>query len=311
MNSLWEQEKRIFKDSFPQLRAYSFNNENIYIFDELKWSVLFDLTTTKKFKKEDIEIVFEFAFKSKDYHREVRSGGTKGRTSIERFFNIFIGKLCEIGTCEHFIKNKIELKNYVDYKVRNYGEWDDCDIITKNNKKISVKGSKYYSNMLLLEKKDYNQNGELIYNIGTNKISNFDYFAYIRVAPIKYNRIIFKGYGKDYVQKTDNLELELSNFVKSFDWVYEEPFIIEKELFVDTNIKNDYCIEKSNLVRFDKEGNVLLKLSKKRNTNEDILKYIEKMYNSTGFKLDATNYYFPLKYMKRLSTIKEKILENN
>ena len=32
MNPLWEQEKRIFKDSFPQLRAYSFNNENIYIF---------------------------------------------------------------------------------------------------------------------------------------------------------------------------------------------------------------------------------------------------------------------------------------
>ena len=302
----WNKEREKLGDSFPQLRAIEYDNKKIYIFDTLKWSIPFDVNTSITFIKEEVENVFNFAFNSKGNHRETRTGGQASRNEVQRFFNIFLGKLGEVATFNHFIKNNVNLKTKVDYEIRERGQWDDCDMVTEDNKYISIKSSKFYSNMLLLEKNDYNEKGELIYNLNKNKISSFDYFTYIRIAPIKIGckKIEFSGYGRDFKQNTNDLKLELFNFIQSFDWVYEEPFIIEKKFFVDFCIKNNYYVEANNLIKFDEEGNVLLKLSKRKNSLEEINNYIEKIYNTKGgFTLDADNYYFPLKYMKRIKDL--------
>lgn len=297
MNNTWNKERALFNESFPQLREIEHSGKKMYIFDSVKWSIPFNLEGSIKFNEQEILDVFKFAFHGKDKHRDNRSGGSIKRTPTQKFFNIFLGKLGEIATQNSFVKNGVKLRNPVDYEVRERNDWDDCDIITLNGKKINVKSSKHSSDMLLLEIKDYNKKGELIYNIGTDKASSFDYFTYVRVAPLKYGRIDKIGYFKDIDESRETL----FKFIKSFNWVYEEPFIITNKLLVDNPIKNNYIVKKDNLVKFDLQGGVLGKLSKKRNTPEQVGEYITKMSNSFGYKLDADNYYFPIKYMGRIS----------
>ena len=87
--------------------------------------------------------VFNFSFDSKGSHRETRTGGQAGRNEIQRFFNIFLGKLGEVATFNYFIKNNVNLKTKVDYEIRERGQWDDCDMVTKDNKYISIISIKY------------------------------------------------------------------------------------------------------------------------------------------------------------------------
>lgn len=314
MNNQWNKERFVLGQSFPELREIEYKNEKFYIFDEYRWSVPFQLNKENIFNKEEVLKVFNFAFKSKDNHRNHRSGGDLKRDSIQIFFNIFLGKLGEIATYKCLLKNNIELLKDIDYDIKEIGNWDDCDIITKNNKKISVKSSKYYSKMILLEKKDYNDKGQLQYNIGTNKTYDFDFFSYVRIAPMMNNQINQDGYGKDFKNNTDNkiyLENSLKKFILNRDWYYEEPFILSKALFLNISINNKdkYFVKKGNKIKFDNEPNkgVLLKLSKNNNIEEKE-KYIEEMFFSKhGFKLDANNYYFPLKYMKKIENIKNEL----
>lgn len=306
MNNQWDKEKNIFGESFPELRKIKYEEKFLYIFDQYRWSVPFEINKEDVFTEEEILRVFNFAFKSKEFHRSNRSGGTLKRDPIQIFFNIFLGKLGEVATYNYLLRNNIKLKNEIDYEIKGHGEWDDCDIITENNKKISVKSSKYYSNMLLLEKKDYNENGELEYNIGTDKTYNFDYFSYVRIAPVKLNVISKFGYGGTFKNNTPYVEKALKSFILNYKWHYEEPFILSKELFLNIAIKNKYFIEKNILIKFDhdEKNKVLLKLSSKINSIEKINEYIKDVYiNKSGFIIDADNYYFPLKYMNKISKI--------
>ena len=298
-------------NDFPKMEDLKYKDNNLYIFDVNNWSIPFNINKSNSFTKEEIENVFNFAFQGKSNHRDYRSGGIEIRNDIKKFFNIFLGKLGEIATYNNLVEKGVKLKNYIDYEVRNKGNWDDCDLVTINDKKISVKSSKSYSNMMLLEKKDYNGKGQLIYNIGTNKTFDFDYFTYVRIAPTLNNQVIFEGYGQNYkFNNLEELEKELKEFVFKYNWVYEEPFIITKDKFVNTVIANDYYIKQRFLVKFDKYCNVLFNLSLKNKTEEQINDYIERIFNSkaTSFVLDADNYYFPLKYMNR---IKDLLIDKN
>ena len=104
------------------------------------------------------------------------------RTPIEIFKNTLQGKIAEILLYNYFLNNGIKCKD-VDYSVSGKGSWDDTDLVYKNLK-ISVKSAAFYSNLLLLETKDWDTNGRYIPNIDNPDVADiYDYFILVRIKP--------------------------------------------------------------------------------------------------------------------------------
>lgn len=298
-------DEQTFFRKYPEIRLQNINNEIFFYLFDKNWSIDFDVNTTSLFTNEEILNVFNFAFESKNKHKQYRSGGTLKRNEIQIFYNIFLGKLGEIAAYNSLIKNNIELETRsIDFTIRELGDWDDYDLKTKTNKLISVKSSKHWSQMMLLETKNWNKNSELIYNINTNKSYLYDFHLYSRIVPLKvFNNkkyIYPKGYQYIDLNYSNNNELKdkLFKHITEFKWAYEDSFIINNEYFKKI-IKMNYILESNKYVVFD--SNVLFNLSKKSNTIQKIEEYKQNCYlNNQKFKLDASNYYFPLKYMFKL-----------
>lgn len=299
-----------FFKQFPEIRLQQTNNNGFYLFDK-NWGIEFNKDETTLFTNEEILNVFNFAFESKDKHKNYRSGGSIKRNEIQLFFNIFLGKLGEIATYNSLIKNNIELDNDIDFTIRELGEWDDYDLKTKNGKILSVKSSKHFSNMMLLETKNWNKKSELIYNLNTDKSYIYDFHLYSRVVPLKIFKnikyIYPKGYFLDDFIYTNNIELkeQLYKHIMSFQWAFEDSFIIDN-IFFKKIINMNYILEANNYIVFD--TNVFINLSKKTHSLEEINKYKENCFkNNQKFKLDASNYYFPLKYMFKIKDYKNNL----
>ena len=59
------------------------------------------------------------------------------------------------------------------------GQWDSFDFLI-NNKKINVKSTKHFGNLMLLEEGDWNNNAEYIPNVASNN-HIYDLFVLIRI----------------------------------------------------------------------------------------------------------------------------------
>jgi hypothetical protein len=133
-----------------------------------------------KFNEEDINNAFEFAFDmtfgNKGEHRGYRSGGQYSRKNGELFANTFQGKLAEFAFFAFLMKNGIS-SNEPDLSKWELGKWDDTDFII-NGKKISIKSAAFFSNLLLLETKDWKNDGTYIPNQ-----TIYDFHVLIRISP--------------------------------------------------------------------------------------------------------------------------------
>lgn len=123
-------------------------------------------------------------FGEKGTHRENRTGGSKKRDPEEIFKDTFSGKLAEVGFYQYIHNHNIIISD-PDFETYGKGAWDSCDYIinegTKYEKKVAIKSTKHYGNLLLLEEEDWNSNGEYIPNIRESGISTYDYFILIRL----------------------------------------------------------------------------------------------------------------------------------
>lgn len=135
------------------------------------------------FKPETIKTVFDFAFDmtfgDKGEHRNHRTGGTIQRKKGEIFANTFQGKLAECAACNLFYK--IDSSVMPDFSVSKLGVWDSVDVIV-NGKKIAVKSTKSFGNLLLLEQHDWDDNGRYIPNQDSGS-ATYDYFLLVRIKP--------------------------------------------------------------------------------------------------------------------------------
>ena len=118
-------------------------------------------------------------FNKEGEHRENRSGGTLKRNQKEIFINTFRGKLAEIAFYEFFKDKKNIIISEPDFETYKKGRWDELDF-TLNNHKINVKSSTHFSNLLLLEKSDWNLDAQYIPNI-SKTTKSYDFFFFIRV----------------------------------------------------------------------------------------------------------------------------------
>ena len=174
------------------------------------------------FKRSTIDMVFEFAYAmtfEDGEHRDHRTGGMMSRKKGQIFINTFQGKLSELGVYNTFAKHNkkaYEKLSKPDFDVYGLGEWDDSDIELCDIK-ISVKSTKFYGNLLLLETKDWSAKGEYLPNLHTDKNAIYDYFVLVRIKPdgeklMSSNGLLYKN----HIDKQ-----QLYTLISSQQWYYD------------------------------------------------------------------------------------------
>lgn len=113
-----------------------------------------------------VERVFEFAYRmtfgKSGEHTANRTGGSHVRKNGEIFSNAFQGKLAEFALYG-YLKKSGQASTELDINSYELGKWDDTDLEVQN-KQISIKSTKSFGNLLLLEKDDWDENGNYLPN---------------------------------------------------------------------------------------------------------------------------------------------------
>ena len=177
-------------------------------------SIIFDSKT--------IKTVFEFSFKMTfgevGAHRSHRSGGQTNRKNGELFINTFQGKLAEFGVYDAFKSFGFKNVESPDLKTWKLGKWDDTDL-TICDKKINIKSTKHIGNLLLLETKDWNQDGQYLPNIELDGNGIYDYFILTRIAPDGVS--IMKKYRILLSNAIEKGESYLQNIIFNTEWSFD------------------------------------------------------------------------------------------
>jgi len=217
--------------------------ENSYFINSKK-----EFKKQREFKKETVKKVFDFAYEmtfGNGEHRDHRTGGSIKRKKAQIFINTFQGKLSELAVYNAFAiynKKAYQKLSKPDFEVYGLGEWDDSDI-TYKNVKFSIKSTKFYGNLLLLETKDWNSNAEYIPNLKSDKNYIYDYFILVRIKPdaeqiMKKNKMLYL----DYIKKE-----QLYSIIKSEHWQYDiAGYITQQDL--KTIINENFILPKNALL---------------------------------------------------------------
>ena len=180
-------------------------------------------------KKECFNFAYGMSYANKGEHRDSRSGGNLHRTKGQIFINTFQGKMAEFALYRYLKDHQIDV-NKPDTEQYKLGKWDSYDLDCQG-KHFSVKSTKSYGNLLLLETKDWNENGEYIPNCskGTSK---YDYTVLVRFDPdgeklMKQQCLLYQK----EKEIPSNIEQILLKKIVSQHWSYDFPgFIYYSEL---------------------------------------------------------------------------------
>lgn len=185
-------------------------NGNIYtINSSVRFNPImnFDLNTIKRV----FDFAYDMSFGRSGEHRDHRSGGTHRRRNGEIFANTFQGKLAECAIY-NYLCDVCEISE-PDFDTYGLGEWDNADFCI-NNHNISVKSTKSFGNLLLLETKDWSEEGIYLPN---NEAYDFTFL--VRLNP--YCEDIMRRDRKLY---TDDMpDGELRELVINNTWEFDIP----------------------------------------------------------------------------------------
>lgn len=172
-------------------------------------------------KKECFEFAFDMSYGDIGEHRSSRSGGTIHRKHGQIFINTFQGKMAEFALYRFLLSKNIETEK-PDITRNSLGKWDSFDLQCQG-KHISVKSTKSYGNLLLLEEKDWNDNGEYTPNRGKDT-TKYDYTVLVRFNPdgekiMRDNRLLY--------QKNEEIPIDIKDILTenifNKDWSYDFP----------------------------------------------------------------------------------------
>lgn len=180
-------------------------------------------------KKECFDFAYGMSYAKKGEHRDSRSGGNIHRTKGQIFINTFQGKMAEFALYR-YLKSRQIYVDKPDTEQYELGKWDSYDLECQG-KHFSVKSTKSYGNLLLLETKDWNAKGEYIPNLleGTSK---YDYTVLVRFSPD--GEALMRQHNLLYQKENeiaDNIMELLSEKIYSQNWEYDfAGFIYHSEL---------------------------------------------------------------------------------
>lgn len=169
-----------------------------------------------------VETVFDFAYQMTfgqgGEHRAHRTGGTHQRRNGEIFANTFQGKLAEYALFCVLTDNGMNV-NEPDLGVFGLGEWDSVDL-TIGSKSVSIKSTKSFGNLLLLEEHDWDEQANYLPNG-----HGYDYTFLIRMNPfcedvMRKNRFLY----------SDSInEMALKQIVMTESWAFDIPGYVTRE----------------------------------------------------------------------------------
>jgi hypothetical protein len=200
------------------------------------------LVNLNSFIDEVFGFAFEMTFAHHGHHRNHRSGGTNERKNGELFVNTFQGKLAEFAFYTLLKSYDINCPK-PDLTLMEKGLWDDGDFTIKG-KKISIKSAAHFSNLMLLEEKDWGAEG--IYIPSQQK---YDCFIFCRIHPdgkqilkdqhLYHENKVEKQLLKNLLQV--NWEADFPGFVNHKDLVsiINDGFILPKNSLLNGKIKMD------------------------------------------------------------------------
>ncbi|MFX4232762.1 hypothetical protein ACOL24_02770 [Aliarcobacter butzleri] len=178
----------------------------------------------RNFKENTVMKVFDFAYEmsyGQGEHRDHRSGGNINRKNGQIFINTFQGKLAELAIYNEFFNLSKELFNRLskpDLDVYGLGKWDDTDL-SLGVTKFSIKSTKSYGNLLLLETNDWDNNAQYKPNLQIGETSHYDYIILVRIA--EDGEAIMKNNGLLYSNEVDRNRL--LNIINEYIWKYDIP----------------------------------------------------------------------------------------
>ena len=140
------------------------DNINFYITEKKIFS---PISIESSYIDEILQFSYNMTFGKEGEHRNHRSGGQHHRKKGEIFCDTFQGKLAEFFVYQN-IKNTGLVCTKPDTQTWGLGKWDDVDLII-NGKNVNIKSMAHFSNLLLLETKDWEPDGTYIPNKHINK----------------------------------------------------------------------------------------------------------------------------------------------
>jgi hypothetical protein len=189
--------------------------------------------------RKTLDFAYEMSFGDGGEHRNHRSGGTHVRKNGEIFANTFQGKLSEFAVYNQLYKDFVLEKP--DLSTYGLGKWDDWDFVI-NGMKASIKSTKSFGNLLLLETKDWNDSAEYIPNLEKGTAS-YDIFILVRIEP--YCEDLLKKIRALYSQTQSKRSLE--SLILSEKWKYDIPGFVTREE-VKYAISNKHIIQQGQML---------------------------------------------------------------
>jgi len=201
--------------------------------------IVFDIYSKKEFapdkklKPQSIQKCLHFASEmayGNGYHKSQSFGGTNyNRSQSEIFINTFQGKLAELAVYNELFNIGIRPDNPPEFDIWGKGKWEDCDFTLNNGKiRISIKSTKWFGNLLLLEKDKYDDKGQFLETFETDPLA-YDFTFMVRIQGVKSPK-------PQYYLESNDIEVEVTGFMShsKFLQVIEEKQIIQQGILLGT-----------------------------------------------------------------------------
>ncbi|MEN2402096.1 hypothetical protein GKZ90_0020065 [Flavobacterium sp. MC2016-06] len=208
-----------------------------------------------------VKQAFDFAYAMTyegGFHRKNRSGGEAKRSDEEIFQNTFQGKTAEIILYELLKLRNIEV-DLPDFAIHGSGKWDDVDL-KANGKLICIKSATFFANLLLLETKDWDKEGNYIPNKNVDGATCvYDYFVLVRIKPDIKKMIVENSKDKEIlweeIKKTSWwFDIAGCCTIKTIRYMIENNYILPKDSLLNGKAKMDaenYYIQSGELQDLD------------------------------------------------------------
>ncbi len=192
------------------------------------------------------EFAKKMTYEKKGEHRKYRSGGSHVRSDREIYLNTLAGKISEFALFEYLNKKEI-LVEEPDVETYALGVWDTFDFQIFN-KHLSVKSTKHFGNLVLLETKDWSEDGKYLPNIDKDNYI-YDFHILIRTKP-----------------NNDRWEFDIPGFITNQDLkeVIKQKLILPKSSLLNGKVRMDaenYYIQSGELRKIDELVNLLKKIN--------------------------------------------------
>lgn len=192
------------------------------------------------------EFAKKMTYEKKGEHRKYRSGGSHVRSDREIYLNTLAGKISEFALFEYLNKKEI-LVEEPDVETYALGVWDTFDFQIFN-KHLSVKSTKHFGNLILLETKDWSEDGKYLPNIDKDNYI-YDFHILIRTKP-----------------NNDRWEFDIPGFITNQDLkeVIKQKLILPKSSLLNGKVRMDaenYYIQSGELRKIDELVNLLKKIN--------------------------------------------------